>query len=56
MYDDIYFEVKDKDMEVIIRYEMYLLPKYNKELIGIYLDRCRGFAELGVYIESWLWI
>ncbi len=46
MYDDIYSVVKDKEMDVIVRYETYLLPKYNQELIGIYLDRCREFAKV----------
>ncbi len=45
MYDDIYNMVKDKDMDTIMRYEDYLLPKYNKELISIYVKCCKFFAS-----------
>ena len=44
-YDDIYNMVKDKDMNTIMRYEQYLLPKYNKELISIYVKCCKSFAS-----------
>ncbi len=45
MYDNIYNDIKDKDMDTIIRYENYLLPKYNKELINIYVKWCETFAS-----------
>lgn len=44
-YDYIYNMVKDKDMSTIMRYEQYLLPKYNKELISIYVKCCKSFAS-----------
>ena len=44
-YDDIYNIVKDKDMSTIMRFEQYLLPKYNKELISIYVKCCKSFAS-----------
>lgn len=44
-YDDIYNIVKDKDMSTIMRFEQYLLPKYNKELISIYVKCCKSFAN-----------
>ena len=44
-YDYIYNMVKDKDMSTIMRYEQYLLPKYNKELINIYVKCCKSFAS-----------
>ena len=45
MYDDIYNIIKDKDMDTIISYEQYLLPKYNKELLNIYVKYCYSFAN-----------
>ena len=45
MYDDIYNIIKDKDMDTIISYEQYLLPKYNKELLNIYVKYCYFFAN-----------
>ena len=44
-YDDMYNLLKDKDMSTIMRYEEYLLPKYNKELINIYVKCCKSFAS-----------
>ena len=44
-YDDMYNLLKDKDMSTIMRYEEYLLPKYNKELINIYVKSCKSFAS-----------
>ena len=44
-YDDMYNLLKDKDMSTIMRYEEYLLPKYNKELISIYVKCCKSFAS-----------
>lgn len=43
--DDMYNLLKDKDMSTIMRYEEYLLPKYNKELINIYVKCCKSFAS-----------
>ena len=45
LYDDMYNLLKDKDMSTIMRYEEYLLPKYNKELINIYVKCCKSFAS-----------
>ena len=44
-YDDMYNLLKDKDMSTIMRYEEYLSPKYNKELINIYVKCCKSFAS-----------
>ena len=32
-------------MSTIMRFEQYLLPKYNKELISIYVKCCKPFAS-----------
>lgn len=45
MYDNIYLIVKDKDMDTIKNYEKYIIPKYNKQLINIYVDYCRSYAR-----------
>ena len=45
LYDDIYNVLKDKGMSTIMRYEKYLLPKYNKELMSIYIEYCKSFAS-----------
>ena len=45
MYDNIYCIVKNKSIDTIIQYEKYLLPKYNKQLINIYVERCKAFAK-----------
>ena len=45
MYDNIYNDIKNKDMDTIVEYEKYLLPKYNKELINIYVKGCETFAN-----------
>lgn len=45
MYDDIFNIVKDANVDTIISYEEYLLPKYNKELINIYVKHCKEFAK-----------
>ncbi len=44
-YDDMYNLLKDKDMSTIMEYEQFLLPKYNKELISIYVKCCKNFAS-----------
>lgn len=44
MYDEIYEIVKTEDIDTIINYEPYLLPKYNKKLIKIYTNICLKFA------------
>ena len=44
-YDDMYNLLKDRDMSTITRFEQYLLPKYNKELISIYVKCCKSFAS-----------
>lgn len=41
----MYNLLKDKDISTIMRYEEYLLPKYNKELINIYVKCCKSFAS-----------
>ena len=45
MYDDIFNTIKNEDISTIMRYEEYLLPKYNKELISIYVKCCKSFAS-----------
>lgn len=45
MYDDIYSLIKNKNINTIMEYEKYLLPKYNKELINIYVEYCKKFAK-----------
>ncbi len=45
MYDDLFSNICDKDMNYIIKYEKYLLPKYNKELLNIYKDSCLFLAS-----------
>lgn len=42
----IYEIVKEKGMDVIIHYEEYLLPQYNKELIKIYIDYCKRLVRV----------
>lgn len=46
MYDEIFVLVKDYNIDTIIYYEKYLLPKYNKELINIYANYCKNFARM----------
>lgn len=45
MFDDLFLAIKDKGMEVIKIYDHYLQPKYNKELIEIYIDECLNKAK-----------
>ena len=45
MFDELFIAIKDKGMDVIKHYDQYLQPKYNKELIKIYVDECRNKAQ-----------
>ncbi len=45
MYDELFNTIKNKDIKTIISYEKYLLPKYNKELLNIYVEYCKKFAQ-----------
>lgn len=45
MYDDIYSLIKNKNINTIMEYEKYLLSKYNKELINIYVEYCKKIAK-----------
>ena len=45
MYDELYLNVCDYDMDYIKDYEKYLLPKYNNELLDIYMKYCLKDAE-----------
>ncbi len=40
MIDDLFDLIKDSNFETITRYEQYVLPKYTKELLSIYLEDC----------------
>ncbi len=45
MIDELYLNVCDYSMEYVKDYEKYLLPKYNNELLKIYMDSCLIEAE-----------
>ena len=45
MYDELYFNVCNHNMEYIQAYEKYLLPKYNDELLNIYMKSCLKDAQ-----------
>ena len=40
MIDDLFDLIKDSNFETIMRYEQYVLPKYTKELLNIYIEQC----------------
>ena len=40
MYDDLYQNIKNNNMNYVITYEKYLLPKYQKEILEIYYNSC----------------
>lgn len=40
MFDELFENIKDKHMNYIIEYEKYLLPKYKKEILDIYMESC----------------
>ncbi len=45
MIDAIFTLVSKKEFDIIIRYESYLLPKYERELVSIYIEQCKYFVE-----------
>lgn len=45
MYDELYFNVCNHSMEYVQAYEKYLLPKYNDELLNIYMKSCLKDAQ-----------
>ncbi len=45
MYDELFSNICDNNMNHIKRYEQYLLPKYKKELLSIYKKCCLNDAE-----------
>ena len=45
MIDELYLNVCGYSMEYVKDYEKYLLPKYNNELLKIYMDSCLIEAE-----------
>lgn len=45
LFDKLFTSVKNNSMDNIIKYEKYLLPKYNDELIDIYINYCKSFAD-----------
>lgn len=45
MIDEIFNTIRDENIETILSYEEYVLPKYNKELIDIYTNICKKFAK-----------
>lgn len=40
MYDELYSNVCDYNMDYVKQYEQYLLPKYRDELLNIYKNSC----------------
>ena len=45
MYDELYLNVCGYSMGDIEKYEQYLLPKYNEELLNIYMKSCLNDAK-----------
>ena len=45
MYDELYLNVCDCNMRYVKNYEQYLLPKYNNELLSIYMKSCLNDAK-----------
>ena len=45
LFDELYDAIYNQDMNAIIHYEKYLLPKYNDSLIDKYIYDVRKFAE-----------
>ena len=45
MYDELFFNVCNHDMNYVKEYENYLLPKYNSELLDIYKESCLDLAS-----------
>lgn len=40
MYDELFLNINNHNMNYISEYEKYLLPKYNNELLSIYKNSC----------------
>ena len=45
MYDELYLNICGYKMEYVENYENYLLPKYNNELLNIYMESCLDDAQ-----------
>ncbi len=40
MYDELFLNICNNEMDYIVPYEKYLLPKYNNQLLNIYKENC----------------